>query len=80
MIELPVMFNPEGTADLAKLGIESKLSKSIVRPVFFLLIDCFHPYIEDEKEYALVFSRGESFVVDYDYETSKRIILTAVTE
>lgn len=80
MIELPVMFNGEGSAALVELGVQVPLSESIVRPVFFLIIDSFQPYFEDGKEYTLVRSNGEAFIVNYDYETAKRIILTDATE
>lgn len=76
MLELPVMFNPEGSAQLAALGLESKLSDSVSRPVFFCVVDCFHPYQEDGKEYTMLWCNGEHFVVDLPYEKAKKVILT----
>lgn len=76
MLELPVMFNSDDTYALSELGIETKLSASIVRPVFFCIIDSFQPYYEDGKEYTLLRSNGETFVIAYDYATAKKVILT----
>lgn len=76
MLELPVMFNPEGSAQLAALGLELKLSDSVSRPVFFCVVDCFYPYEEDGKEYTMLWCNGEHFVVDLPYEKAKKVILT----
>lgn len=76
-IELPILYNNDDTAELAKLEIDMVLSLNDVREVTFYNIDAIAYHFDDmenDKEYCRIFSSGEQFICNMKYNEVKERI------
>ena len=76
-LELEIYFHTDETADILEETGEFPLHKCDVRLMTFYSIDCVAPFVENEVEYAKVFSGSNSFISVLTYEEVKQKISEA---
>ena len=74
MIELEIFFHNEESRNVHEFENPLPLSKNDIKKMTFMRIDVVGPYIDEndnDREYSRVYSSGDYFICNMDYEALK---------
>ena len=74
MIEFDILFETEETQRKRDLGMDYSMAECTIRPMTFIAMDSFAPFIDGEDHYTAIFSGGEIHICILSYDEFKEMI------